>query len=452
MACNPKRIADLDIREDYKVALLEYFQQPDKQQECEMVTSQPPEQLKEIVDQLEAQVMSQNPENQAQGGQPPAGGLGALPQGGQPRRAPAPSDPQQSTSAPIAGNVPPGQMANTPEPMNTPPAGAPRGYARGGIVSLNNPVQYRQYGGPIDEPIQYRSIGGFIKKAGKKISSAFGGDKGTVAMLIGGAIGAYTGNAGWMEAGASFGAAAGTYADTGSLTNAIGAGAMGYGAASLAGNAANNWGAKSSSELTGANAPDPRTRPNTNTSGWDPQAAGWGDTPKSGYTESGVGSLNKSGVGGNTGNTGNKEQGWFDKYGKYVMAAPMLMGIGEEPDNTRPESIRDTTVEDYYAAKAIDPSTPRPESMRTRNVMSFGSADREARRGADGIIRAADGGSAPRHPDARGSDTVPAMLTPGEFVMTKGAVQRAGNGDMKAGTQRMYELMAQLEGGNSNGR
>ena len=43
------------------------------------------------------------------------------------------------------------------------------------------------------------------------------------------------------------------------------------------------------------------------------------------------------------------------------------------------------------------------------------------------------------------SDDIPAMLSDGEFVMTKQAVMAAGNGDRKQGTNAMYNIMNSLE-------
>jgi len=43
------------------------------------------------------------------------------------------------------------------------------------------------------------------------------------------------------------------------------------------------------------------------------------------------------------------------------------------------------------------------------------------------------------------SDSIPAMLSDGEFVMTAKAVRGAGKGDRRAGAKRMYALMHQLE-------
>tara|TARA_S200002703_G_scaffold60936_1_gene52812 strand:+ start:2069 stop:2653 length:585 start_codon:yes stop_codon:yes gene_type:complete len=43
------------------------------------------------------------------------------------------------------------------------------------------------------------------------------------------------------------------------------------------------------------------------------------------------------------------------------------------------------------------------------------------------------------------SDSVPARLSDGEFVMTAAAVRGAGDGDRDIGAARMYDMMAELE-------
>jgi hypothetical protein len=43
------------------------------------------------------------------------------------------------------------------------------------------------------------------------------------------------------------------------------------------------------------------------------------------------------------------------------------------------------------------------------------------------------------------SDSVEAMLSDGEFVMTAQAVRGAGDGDRDIGAARMYDMMAELE-------
>ena len=70
---------------------------------------------------------------------------------------------------------------------------------------------------------------------------------------------------------------------------------------------------------------------------------------------------------------------------------------------------------------------------------------------ASGGIAQLSNGGYPRRtgqiegPGTEKSDSIPAMLSDGEFVMTAGAVRGAGNGSRRAGAKKMYALMHQLE-------
>jgi hypothetical protein len=68
-----------------------------------------------------------------------------------------------------------------------------------------------------------------------------------------------------------------------------------------------------------------------------------------------------------------------------------------------------------------------------------------------GGIAALGAGGYPRRtgqidgPGTETSDSIPAMLSDGEFVMTAKAVRGAGNGDRRKGAKKMYALMHRLE-------
>jgi hypothetical protein len=62
-----------------------------------------------------------------------------------------------------------------------------------------------------------------------------------------------------------------------------------------------------------------------------------------------------------------------------------------------------------------------------------------------GALFAASGGSI-NGPGTGTSDSIPAMLSDGEFVMTAQAVRGAGNGSRKAGVKKMYDMMRKFEG------
>ncbi len=72
------------------------------------------------------------------------------------------------------------------------------------------------------------------------------------------------------------------------------------------------------------------------------------------------------------------------------------------------------------------------------------------------VYAAANGGGIQNFPRRTGgisgpgtgtSDSVPAMLSDGEFVMTADAVRGAGNGSRQRGMQNMYSMMRRFEGG-----
>jgi len=75
-------------------------------------------------------------------------------------------------------------------------------------------------------------------------------------------------------------------------------------------------------------------------------------------------------------------------------------------------------------------------------------------KGIENVMMMAQGGTSefPRKtgeisgPGTGTSDSIPAMLSDGEFVMTADAVKGAGNGDRMAGARKMYQMMDQLEG------
>ena len=61
-----------------------------------------------------------------------------------------------------------------------------------------------------------------------------------------------------------------------------------------------------------------------------------------------------------------------------------------------------------------------------------------------GVASAAAGGEI-IGPGSGTSDSIPAMLSDGEFVMTAEAVRNAGGGDRNLGAARMYDTMNRLE-------
>jgi len=73
------------------------------------------------------------------------------------------------------------------------------------------------------------------------------------------------------------------------------------------------------------------------------------------------------------------------------------------------------------------------------------SRNMRARRYASGGIADLQSGGAANGPGTGTSDSIPARLSDGEFVMTAEAVRNMGNGSRQKGTRKMYDLMNNLE-------
>ena len=73
-------------------------------------------------------------------------------------------------------------------------------------------------------------------------------------------------------------------------------------------------------------------------------------------------------------------------------------------------------------------------------------AQSASRKALNAYIAGARKGGAINGAGSGQSDSIPAMLSDGEFVMTAKAVRNAGNGDRRKGAKEMYRMMHRLEG------
>jgi hypothetical protein len=119
-----------------------------------------------------------------------------------------------------------------------------------------------------------------------------------------------------------------------------------------------------------------------------------------------------------------------------------LMPAAATPGSQNLSAVpQNTTANNQLAATAAKEKIDYLNAMNDKNAafMNMG-----------GIAGLAQGGY-PRKtgqiqgPGTETSDSIPAMLSDGEFVMTAKAVRGAGKGDRRAGAKRMYALMNQLE-------
>ena len=122
--------------------------------------------------------------------------------------------------------------------------------------------------------------------------------------------------------------------------------------------------------------------------------------------------------------------------------AMLKFGVG----NQQMASATGLNINDVVNRRnAVNPFNPV-----TRTYSSSGIPAQQGIMGNSGIASLAAGGYPRRTGQISGpgtptSDSIPAMLSDGEFVMTEKAVRGAGKGDRRAGAKRMYALMNQLE-------
>jgi hypothetical protein len=151
--------------------------------------------------------------------------------------------------------------------------------------------------------------------------------------------------------------------------------------------------------------------------------------------------------------------GLVDKAGSWVKANPWpavgIAGVGgallasSMANKSTPTSItKGPTGQDLLA------SNPNRYAF---NISNFTPAQRSTtspvvpyQPGGLGAVRMATGGVAKKGgkidgPGTGTSDSIPARLSDGEFVMTAKAVRGAGGGDRMKGARRMYEIMHKYE-------
>lgn len=149
------------------------------------------------------------------------------------------------------------------------------------------------------------------------------------------------------------------------------------------------------------------------------------------------------------------------KYGALGAGALALAGgLGPEEEVTA-SSLYDDSYEGRARGKVVGPTsqteynTNSPEEMamynqEVRNLQKYEKRTRAAGGEFDPITGYAAGGEHIGGGEVDGpghgtSDSVPARLSDGEFVLTAQSVRGAGGGDRNIGAARLYDMMADLE-------
>lgn len=143
----------------------------------------------------------------------------------------------------------------------------------------------------------------------------------------------------------------------------------------------------------------------------------------------------------------------LQKYGPLAAAGTLAagaMGAFETPTVQGPEPFKPPTPEEIEAVRVG--VAPRPTFVTAADVMarptdfysSYLPPQFAAKGGPMNFPRKT---GAIAGPGTETSDSIPAMLSDGEFVMTARAVRGAGNGSREKGVRKMYQMMRAFEGG-----
>jgi hypothetical protein len=137
-----------------------------------------------------------------------------------------------------------------------------------------------------------------------------------------------------------------------------------------------------------------------------------------------------------------QDPGLFDGTTGYdlLQQYPERYGVTLGPTETVYASPRSRPMEeeyaDFYTAMQQNPFMMGRTQQPTQFLAQGGSANPDHFPRRTGKING---------PGTETSDSIPAMLSDGEFVFTARAVRGAGNGSRRQGAKRMYQMMKQFE-------
>jgi len=132
--------------------------------------------------------------------------------------------------------------------------------------------------------------------------------------------------------------------------------------------------------------------------------------------------------------------------------SPLLQRLAQEAFQTQDignqglQPVRQLNTPADIQASGIFMQNPNQlENSFSKNAMGMPQIGGQPQQ-TQPMIMAANGGEV-EGPGTGTSDSIPANLSDGEFVMTAEAVRNAGGGDRNLGAARMYDLMSRFEGG-----
>jgi len=144
------------------------------------------------------------------------------------------------------------------------------------------------------------------------------------------------------------------------------------------------------------------------------------------------------------------QPGIMDKVSGFVKKYPMtslgIAGLGGAAlaSAMQPEETQAPSLPEGPTAEQVQANRFAPDTFSTRVAPQFNFVPTIYTAAYGGELDARAGGHL-SGPGTGTSDSIPARLSDGEFVMTAKAVRGAGNGSRKAGARKMYDLMHQFE-------
>ena len=273
-----------------------------------------------------------------------------------------------------------------------------------------------------------------FKNIGKSLKKA--------APLIGAGIGMYFGGpAGYAALGGGLGAGIGTLVGGGDIEDALLAGALGYGAGSLAQgagmfNAATGATAGTTAATTKGIAANQAAQQAAAAEAIAPQTFGSSISPEA-VKIAGEASASSPSILGGIGDfmANNK----MLTAGLGIGALGLLAGGEPEQEDF---AIPQTREGRPYETKVKGPITGTTYNLAEKEDRE--QYNEELLQLREKSFKYEVGGEV-TGPGTGTSDSVPARLSDGEFVLTARAVRGAGNGDRDIGAARMYDMMAELE-------
>jgi hypothetical protein len=126
--------------------------------------------------------------------------------------------------------------------------------------------------------------------------------------------------------------------------------------------------------------------------------------------------------------------------------------------NREPNVPRETQEQEFFNFFNVDPNSEEYNNNKNRllkllsNMPDGGKFIDKKANGGIASIRDFTAGGGVSGPGTGTSDSIPAMLSDGEFVMTADAVKGFGGGSRKQGAQKLYAMMEKAENSARNKR